>query len=348
MGVPLTKNPQLKAQIKAQIKATIRLAVFSAVLAACSTVSKESTNEAERPLVGTVPTEEIHSEEGQASSSFEPNEEEQKRIEHRKFPLVLVLGPGMARGLAYAGVLKELSRSSVDVGAIVGIEMGALIGALYCSSASVNEFEWKLLKLKKSIFQKSDFGLTFFTSENKTRAKNILHFLEEAIGEKTFEELRLPLKVGVYEEESTHVSFIQSGKVIDAVMKAMTDYEYINPGNDLKLSIRSASEYRPFPVEEARELAIGPIVAVTVIKDMPTAKEQPYAIMLRSAQLKSSEELQQADYVLAPKKIEQIDYFEFAKKTDLLYLGEVAVKSHLTDIRYLIGDGDQQSGGGER
>ena len=75
-------------------------------------------------------------------------------------PVVLVLGPGMARGLAHAGVLKGLDNAGVKVGAILGTEIGALIGSLYATRSTINEFEWSLLKLKSEIFARQSGSLS--------------------------------------------------------------------------------------------------------------------------------------------------------------------------------------------
>ena len=62
------------------------------------------------------------------------------------FPVALVLGPGLARGYAHAGVLRTLHDNKIPVGAVLGVEMGALIGAIFATSRTINEFEWKLFK----------------------------------------------------------------------------------------------------------------------------------------------------------------------------------------------------------
>ncbi|MEI7973267.1 MAG: hypothetical protein WCH11_02755, partial [Bdellovibrio sp.] len=46
------------------------------------------------------------------------------------FQLGLILGPGALRALAHVGFLQELSKAQVPVRGIVGLEMGALAGAL--------------------------------------------------------------------------------------------------------------------------------------------------------------------------------------------------------------------------
>src|SRR5262245_49753111 len=47
--------------------------------------------------------------------------------------VVLVLGGGGARGLAHIGVLRVFEEEGIPVDEIVGVSVGALIGALYSS-----------------------------------------------------------------------------------------------------------------------------------------------------------------------------------------------------------------------
>ena len=63
------------------------------------------------------------------------------------FPVVLVFGPAQARGFAYAGIIKGFTEEKIPIGAIVGADFGALIGAIYTHSETVHEFEWKVLKI---------------------------------------------------------------------------------------------------------------------------------------------------------------------------------------------------------
>lgn len=59
----------------------------------------------------------------------------------------LVLSGGAARGLAHIGVLKALEEQGVQIDAIAGTSMGAVIGGLYAAGYSVDELEKLALEL---------------------------------------------------------------------------------------------------------------------------------------------------------------------------------------------------------
>lgn len=66
------------------------------------------------------------------------------------FQLGLILGPGALRALAHVGFLQELSKAQVPVRGVVGLEMGALAGALMARGNQIFEPEWQILKLRDS------------------------------------------------------------------------------------------------------------------------------------------------------------------------------------------------------
>ncbi|MDE1169016.1 MAG: patatin-like phospholipase family protein [Pseudomonas sp.] len=59
----------------------------------------------------------------------------------------LVLSGGAARGLAHIGVLKALEEQGVQIDAIAGTSMGAVIGGLYASGYKIDELEKLALKI---------------------------------------------------------------------------------------------------------------------------------------------------------------------------------------------------------
>src|SRR5690554_7598967 len=53
----------------------------------------------------------------------------------------LVLSGGGARGLAHIGVLKQIEKMDIQIHAIAGTSMGAVIGGLYAAGYSAEELE---------------------------------------------------------------------------------------------------------------------------------------------------------------------------------------------------------------
>ena len=61
----------------------------------------------------------------------------------------IILGPGGVKAFAHTGVIKELLKAGIPIDSIVGLEWGALVGALYAKEGKVHDAEWKLYKLQQ-------------------------------------------------------------------------------------------------------------------------------------------------------------------------------------------------------
>jgi NTE family protein len=76
----------------------------------------------------------------------------------------LILGPGSARALAHIGVVQELAKAKLPITHVVGLEIGALVGAIYSQKGQPFDVEWQISKLKdlKSLgpFIQGIFGST--------------------------------------------------------------------------------------------------------------------------------------------------------------------------------------------
>lgn len=62
----------------------------------------------------------------------------------------LILGPGALRSFAHVGVVSEFAKAKLPIHAVVGIEMGALVAAIYANKGQPYDVEWQMMKLKES------------------------------------------------------------------------------------------------------------------------------------------------------------------------------------------------------
>ena len=119
----------------------------------------------------------------------------------------VALGGGGAKGLAHIEVLKVLDRLGVEVVAISGTSVGAIIGSLYAAGRSGSEVEkiiGEMLATPRSIEEalKSErlFGWIELLGIDPGKshileAEGFLTELGEYLGKSAFEELAIPLKI---------------------------------------------------------------------------------------------------------------------------------------------------------
>lgn len=237
-------------------------------------------------------------------------------------PVVLVLGPGLARGFSYAGVFRALNEAKIPIGAVFGTEMGGLVGALYAMSANPNQFEWGLLKFKEDIFIEPK---SFFSSDKvvPSNGDRLEMKLVQVFGNKDLKESKIPITL-VIESKDTGVSMVVGrGKIVKALRAALAAPEIFLPSDwEGKKQYFSAAGTRPFLVSEAKNSEIGPVIVIDVLGESEEAVAQ--------------DELKFADLIIKPD-LTGITSMDFKKRTDAAFQGKSAVIQHLPEIRRLVG-----------
>lgn len=103
----------------------------------------------------------------------EPTRQEHKRV-------AVILGPGGAKAFAHAGVLKAFQQQRIPVEKVVGLEWGALLGALYANKGQAHDLEWKLYKMEQQNLLKPK---GFFSKQMGEESVKVMEgFLKDSFG----------------------------------------------------------------------------------------------------------------------------------------------------------------------
>jgi len=94
--------------------------------------------------------------------------------------VAVVLGPGGAKAFAHVGVLKALHQNRIPVDKVVGLEWGALVGALYAAKGQVHDVEWKLYKMEQHNLPYPK-GLFSSRGPGEESAKVMDNFIQESL-----------------------------------------------------------------------------------------------------------------------------------------------------------------------
>lgn len=227
-------------------------------------------------------------------------------------PLVLVFGPGMARGFAYAGILRALSESKVPVGAVVGTEIGALMGAIYAQETNINHFDWALLKFNEEVF---------LSGQRLIPSGKLDSELGRVFGDRDVVSSKIPVRIAIQPKSAGSPLLVEKGPVREAVRAALAAPGLFSPAEWNGAEAISAGKSRPFPIAEARALGIGPVIVVDVLGERET---------------RSIRELEEADLVIRPD-MKGIGPMDFKKRTEAAYRGKRSVVDHLKEIRHWAG-----------
>lgn len=132
----------------------------------------------------------------------------------------LALGSGAAFGLAHIGVLHILEKERIPIGVVSGASIGALIAAMWGIGLSSRDIEHisEKMKIKLNIMRLLDFT---FPITGILAGKRLKRFLRIILGDKTFEETKIPVKIIVYDLANRETIALDSGRLVDAVYKSI-------------------------------------------------------------------------------------------------------------------------------
>ncbi len=141
----------------------------------------------------------------------------------------IALGGGGAKGLAHIPILKVLDTLGVDVVAVSGTSIGAIIGSLYAAGRSGEEVEdaiSSILATPRSLREAIDAKRTFgwiellgvdFGRSYILEADGFMGELSSYLGVESFDELKIPLKVVAADFWEREQVVFQSGPLMPAI-----------------------------------------------------------------------------------------------------------------------------------
>jgi NTE family protein len=237
--------------------------------------------------------------------------------------VVLVLGPGQAKALAEEGVIRALSDAKVPIAGIYGVEVGALVGALYAWDGSINQLEWQLMHYREEQFGVKESVLNRFLN-SQPNDSDLKEALKKSFGEHAIEQSKIPMKILV-QPQGQAVRVYEKGPLRKIVRAALggtsdTDFEAVVL-DDTK--VISAAATKPFPIEDAKKFAekSGAIVIAVDVLDPKTSD--------------NFTELKNADIVIQPA-VQAIGPKDYDKRSDAVFAGKSATMDKMDEIKRLV------------
>ena len=172
---------------------------------------------------------------------------------------MLALGGGSARGLAHIGVLRVLAEHGVPVRAIAGTSIGAIIGALYAAGALAQYEEFVRGLDRRSVLFFLDPVLPASGLMGGARLDRLLRSF---IGERRIEQLPLPFCAVACDLELGQEVRLREGDLVAAIRASWAIPGLFTPQRLGGRWLVDGGVVAPVPLQAARALAPGPLVAV--------------------------------------------------------------------------------------
>jgi NTE family protein len=176
----------------------------------------------------------------------------------------VALGSGGAWGLSLIGVIKVLEREHIPVDVIAASSMGALIGAFWAVGNSGADMERIAVENKKRFrefsFKDLKFPIRGLISDFKT-----LWFLRKYLGNKTFYDIKYPLKIVATGLEDRREVILDSGDIVDAVRTSISIPGIYSPVKYKDGFLIDGGILNPVPVSVLLKMNVKKIIAVNTL-----------------------------------------------------------------------------------
>lgn len=252
--------------------------------------------------------------------------------------ICIVLGPGMARGMAHVGVLEAFVEQKVPLHCVVGTEMGAVIGGLYSSHQNINKLQWQIFKLKQDIYLDFPF---FSINSRRSTGEKLNRYLQNNLAGVKIESMSPAFNAVAVDRERWQKKVFTQGAVTDAISASVAIpgiFEAWKTGSD-KYYL-SGVLVSPMASEVARQLGGNIILGVNLLADnfAVEADNDRYSNINRHfAIARNFSDLQRSgfDMVIEPD-LSRYDFIDFEKRSELIALGKDEGKVALEKLRDLL------------
>jgi NTE family protein len=175
--------------------------------------------------------------------------------------LTLALGGGGAKGNSHIGVLRLMEKEGFRVRAIAGTSFGGMVACFFAAGFSPDEIE--------SIFSAVDQSRLYERDKDEASSflglSRVKKWLDGHLGERTFDDLRIPCAVTAVNLHTSEEVIIKHGPVKDAILATIALPGIFPSFLREELELVDGGLLNPVPVALARSLAPSlPVVAVSL------------------------------------------------------------------------------------
>lgn len=176
----------------------------------------------------------------------------------------LALGVGVAYGFCHIGVLKVIAEEKIPIDVIAGSSMGAIIAGLWATGRSAGE----ILEITQTEFKepKHIWGLVDLTLPlmGFIKGNKLYSFLKKYFGNKTFFDIKLPLKIVASNIRKKEPLVIERGPLVDALMASCSMPGVFTPFRFREEILYDGGIIHPLPTEPLFMMGVKKIIAVNV------------------------------------------------------------------------------------
>ena len=238
----------------------------------------------------------------------------------KPYRIGIAMSGGGIKGLAHAGALKALEEYGVKPDIISGVSAGSIVGALYADGYSPDEiaeifYDINFRKMTK--LHRPDGGI-FKTDPFEKYLKTKLHA-------KTFEELKIPLRIVATNLDKGQSVVFSKGNLVDVIMASSSMPVIFSPRKIEGENYVDGGVFKNFPVTTIRNdcekiigINVSPLVAADYKLSLMNVAFRCYNFMFKA---NSIQDKLLCDLLIEPIDIENYDTFDTAKSREIFNIG---------------------------
>lgn len=275
--------------------------------------------------------------------------------------ITLALGGGGAKGNSHIGVIRRLEQKGLRIRAVAGTSFGGLVVVFYALGYSPDEIEEMFAARDQSRLytQPPTDGSSFLG------LAGVLLFLEEVIGDRTFNDLNIPCVLTATDLNSGKEVLLSEGSLVDAIATTIALPGILPPRRIDGLELVDGGTLDPVPVAPARSLAPTlPVLAVVLTNEIgnpaqaweiPLPENLPLRLIARVGKMRYGQALDvfmrsfdivtravteyrlavdRPDVIIRPQ-VTHIDTLERVDVHDVVQKGEAAVDAVRPELKKL-------------
>jgi NTE family protein len=176
----------------------------------------------------------------------------------------LALGVGVGYGFCHIGVLRVIEQEDIPIDVISGASIGAIIAALWVtgrSSGEILQIISQEFKERKYVWKLVDLT---FSAIGFLKGNRFYNFLKRYFGNKTFQDIRLPLKIIASDIRKKEPRILEEGMLTDALMASCTMPGIFHPFRLKGEMLFDGGIINPLPTEALFQAGAKKIIAVNV------------------------------------------------------------------------------------
>lgn len=257
-------------------------------------------------------------------------------MEPRRLKVGLALGGGVARGLSHIGVLRVLQEAHIEIDFVAGASAGAIIGAVYCAGAPVEQIHALAKKLHWWQLARPVWPARGLLSLNRLSS-----WLRAEIGDLSFEQLTLPFATSTVDLLTGKPVMLRTGQVARAVQASCSVPGLFVPTEMDGMLLADGNFGDAVPVQVLREMGADYVIGVDIMQPALRRKLGFIGFGLAGLEIllqRAGNGVALADCMIEPA-LSGKTYVRLSQMERLVELGEAAARARLPGIQAALAGG---------